>query len=145
MALNRFRIAVAVLILFNAVGTVVSWAAHLSKPGTSAANAIVGGTEFTGPIIFIALWVGFVAMMAMTGRIATIALWLMTLFAAVFAFGAITELFKKNIGVTTGKWHFIIGADVVSLAIALAVAVLGIAAIARSHQASTSSALPASG
>lgn len=46
---------------------------------------------------------------------------------------------------TTSKWHFIIGADVVSLAVALAVAVLGIAAIARSRRASTSSALPASG
>lgn len=77
MALSRFRIAVVILILFNVVGTVVSWAAHLSKPGTSAANAIVGGTEFTGPIIFIALWIGFVVMMSMTGRIVTIGLWVM--------------------------------------------------------------------
>ena len=145
MALNRFRIAASILILFNAVGTVVSWAAHLSKPGTSDAHAIVAGTEFTGPIIIIALWIGCVAMMLMTGRIATIGLWLMTVFAAVFDFGAITELFKKNIGVTTSKWHFIIGADVVSLAVGLAVAVLGIAVIARSRRVSTSSALPASG
>jgi hypothetical protein len=144
MALNRFRIATATLILFNVVGTVVTSTTHLSKPGTSSAHAIMSGTEFTAPLIFIALWIVFVAMMSTKGRAATVGLWLMTMFAAVFAFGDVTELFKKNIGVSSNRWHLILASDVVSLAIGLTVVVFGIAAITSSRRASTSTRLSAS-
>jgi hypothetical protein len=62
MALNRLRTATAALILFNVVGTIVTWTTHLTKPGMSNAHAILSGTEFTAPLIFIALWIGLVAM-----------------------------------------------------------------------------------
>ena len=57
MTTGRFRAAAAALITFNLAGTVLTWTAHLSKPGTSNAHAILNGTEFTGPLFFIAVWI----------------------------------------------------------------------------------------
>jgi hypothetical protein len=145
MALNRFRVATAILILFNVLGAVVTWTVHLSKPGTSAGDAILGGTEFTAPLILIVLWIGFLVMMSKTGRVASVGLWLMTAFAAVFAFGDVTELFKKNIGVSASKWHSILALTGISLALGLAVAVLGIIAIASALRAPPSTKLVTSG
>jgi hypothetical protein len=144
MALNRFRIATAVLIIFNVVGTVVTRTAHLSKPGTSVRDAILGGTEFTAPLIFLVLWIGFLVMMSKTGRIATVGRWLMAAFAAVFAFGDVTELFKKNVGLSASKWHSVLALTGVSLAMGFAVAVLGIIAIASTRRAHPSTKLAAS-
>lgn len=57
MILRNFRVAAAVLILFNLIGTVITWTAHLVKPGTANTAAVLSGTEFTGPLVFLALWV----------------------------------------------------------------------------------------
>jgi hypothetical protein len=134
MALGRFRMATVALIVFNIVGSIVTWTAGLSKPGTSMAHAIAGGTEVTGPLVFIALWIGFAVMMRGTGRAAVVSIWLMTAFGVLFAFGDLTELFKKNIGVSAAKWHFILAADVVSLIMGLAVAVFGVMTIRESRR-----------
>ena len=90
----------------------------------------LSGTEFTAPLIFLVLWVGFLVMMSNAGRVATVGLWLMTLFAAVFSFGEVTEFFKKNIGVSAAKWHLILGLAGIWLAVGLAVTGLGITTIA---------------
>ena len=134
MTLARFRNATIALVVFNLAGTVVSWTAHLTKPGTSSAHAIVAGTEFTAPLLFVAFWIVFAVLLSTKSRATTVSLWLMTLFAVGFAFGDVTELLKNNIGVSSGKWHLILFADVVSLSLGLGVAVLGLATIVRSRQ-----------
>lgn len=55
MTINRFRIAAYILIGFNILGTLLTWTAHLQKPGTGAASAVADGTQFTGPLIFVAV------------------------------------------------------------------------------------------
>lgn len=134
MALHRFRLAAAAWIAFNIVGTVVTWTAHLSKPGTATTHAILQGTEFTGPLVLIALWIAAVALTYRTGRAAVVGVWLTTLFALVYAVGDVTELTKSNIGVSAGKWHAILALDALGLAVALCAVVFGIAAIAQTRQ-----------
>jgi len=129
MTLARFRIAAIVLVVFNLVGTVLTWAFELDKPGTSAAHAVAQGTEFTGPLLFVGLWVVLIALMWTHGRAATVSMWLMTLFAFGFAFGDLTELFKSNVGVSGTKWDLILAADVVSLALGLTVGIMGVSTI----------------
>jgi hypothetical protein len=129
MTLTRFRDATIALIGFNLVGTVAAWTFHLTKPGTSAAHAVLAGTEFTAPLLFVAIWVVFAVLLSNASRAATVSLWLMTLFAVGFAFGDVTELFKDNIGVSAAKWHLILAADVLSLMFGLTVAALGVATI----------------
>ena len=135
MNLGRFHVAAAALITFNVVGTVLTWTTHLSKPGTSNAHAVLNGTEFTGPLFFIAIWIAATLMTVAAGRTAMIGTWVMTLFAAGYAFGDITELAKHNVGVTATKWHVIIALDVVGLAFALTAVVVGIMTIASSREA----------
>jgi hypothetical protein len=134
MTLTRFRNATIALIGFNLAGTVATWTFHLAKPGTSAAHAVLAGTEFTAPLLFVAVWIVFAVLLSNGSRSATASLWLMTLFAVGFVFGDLTELFKHNIGVSAAKWHLILAADVLSLAFGVTVAVLGVVTIVRSHR-----------
>jgi len=129
MTSRHFQVAAIVLIVFNVVGTALSWTAHLSKPGTSNLHAVVNGTEFTGPIVFIAAWIVLVAMTWGRGRIATIGTVLMTVFAVLFSAGEISELFKSNIGVSTGKWDVILAATVAGLVIGATTVGLGAAVL----------------
>ena len=135
MTLKRFRVAASVLIIFNVIGTVVTWTEHLVKPGTSHAHTIFGGTEFTGPLLFIGLWIVLVLLTLVHGKPRMIGVALMTLFAAVFTTGEFHELFKRNIGISTGKWHFVLGACVVGIPIALATLISGIGYLVTSRRA----------
>lgn len=55
MTLSRYRAVAIAFVGFNVVGTVLTWIAHLQKPGTSLRNAIGSGTEITGPVVLIAV------------------------------------------------------------------------------------------
>ena len=100
MTIKWFRVAASVLIIFNVVGTVVTWT---GKAGTSHTHAIFGGTEFAGPILFIGLWILFVLLTLAQGKPRMIGVALMTVFAAVFTTGEAHELFKSNVGISTGQ------------------------------------------
>jgi len=126
MTLNNFRAAASVLIAFCLVGTVVTWSAHLSAPGTARSDAILMGTEFTSPLAFTAAWIVFVLLTFTGGITRKLGVALMTLSALIYAFGDTTELFKSNVGVSDGKWTFIIVATGVGMAIALVTLMLGI-------------------
>jgi len=134
VTLKRFRVAASVLIIFNVIGTVVTWTEHLVKPGTSHAHAIFAGTEFTGPLLFIGLWIVFVLLTLAQGKPRIIGVALMAVFAAVFTSGEISELFKRNVGISTGKWHFVLGACVVGIPIALATLICGIGYLVTSRK-----------
>jgi len=126
---HRFRVAAVALIAFNLIGTLITWAAHLSKPGTGAGHAILQGTEFTGPLAFIALWVACAFMLWANDRVATVGTWLLTVFALGFSVGETSELMKSNVGVSSAKWSTIIVLDVIGLALALTVVALGVLTI----------------
>lgn len=134
MTFQRFRVAVIALVIFNLAGTLVTWVAHLSKPGTSTSHAWLAGTEFTGPLLFIAIWVASTALLWAGDRAATAGTWLMTLFAALFSVGEISELLKSNVGVSSGKWDAISALAVVGLAIGLLAATLGVVTIVRARR-----------
>jgi hypothetical protein len=134
MTLKNFRLAASALIVFNIIGTVVTWTAHLVKPGTSNAHAILNGTEFTGPLLFITLWIVFVLMTLIRGRAATVGAILMTLFALGYAIGETSQLFTGNVGLSSAKWHFVEAASVVGLAIAATTVILGIGQLVTSRK-----------
>jgi hypothetical protein len=134
MTINNFRIAASVLIVFNLVGTVVTWTANLVAPGTSKTDAILNGTEFTGPLLFIALWIVFVLMTLIRGVAAKIGVALMTIFALIFTVGETSELFKANVGVGTDQWTFVLAASVVGLVLGATTAVLGIGYLVKSRK-----------
>ena len=133
MTLKHFRIAAAALIVFNVVGTAVTWTEHLVKPGTGDAHAIFNGTEFTGPLIFIALWTLFVVMTLNEGRVRFAGAILMTLFALVYTIGNTTELFKSNVGLGSSKWHFVLAAAGLGLVISVPTVILGIGYLVKSR------------
>ncbi len=131
MTISHFRTAAVALIAFNLTGTLITWAAHLSKPGTSDAHAILQGTEFTGPLAFVACWIVCAVMLWMTGSAARVAAWLMTLFALAFSVGEVSELVKSNVGVSSAKWNVIIALDAFGLVLALTTVALGALTVAR--------------
>ncbi|HVA08160.1 MAG TPA: hypothetical protein VNG12_15590, partial [Acidimicrobiales bacterium] len=118
MTLTNFRIAAWTLIVFNVVGTVATWTAHLDTPGTGNAHAIANGTNFTGPVVFVAVWIAVVLLTMVRGFARTIAIILMTLFALGFGFGEVTEFFQSNHGLGSGRWNIVLAASGVGLAIA---------------------------
>jgi hypothetical protein len=136
MTLKNFRIAAATLIVFNVIGTVVTWTQHLVKPGTSNAHAILNGTEFTGPLLFIALWTVFVSMTLTASRVRSAGAILMTLFALIYTIGNTAELFKRNVGLSSNKWHFVLAAAGFGLVISVTTVILGIGYLVKSRTAS---------
>lgn len=136
MTINRFRIAACTLIGFNILGTLLTWAAHLQKPGTGAANAVGAGTQFTGPLIFVAL--GVVALgLTYSARRALVrtGVFLLALFGAGFAFGETTELFQRNVGISSARWDIVLAGSAIGAIAGLTCAVLGVLALVAHRRA----------
>jgi hypothetical protein len=124
--LNVFRILAGCLIVYNLAGTIGTWSDHLVKAGTSHAHAIMNGTEFTGPLAYVALWCVFLGLTFFGGRVRIVGVVLMSLAAFTYSIGQITELAKSHIdGLSTHKYHVVIGLTWVGLALAVATVVTG--------------------
>ena len=141
---KKFRVTAGVLIGFNILGTIVTWAAHLTKPGTSAASAIGGGTQFTGPLFLLAVAV-VALLMAGSGRrwIAVTGTVLVTLFAAGFTVGEVSELFQHNVGMSAAKWDVVLAGAVVGAIIGVSSAVLGVRVLLARRATSRADQAPA--
>jgi hypothetical protein len=123
---KKFRITAGVLIGFNILGTIVTWAVHLTKPGTSAASAIGGGTQFTGPLFLVAVALVALLMAGSARRwIAVTGTVLVTLFGAGFTVGEVSELFQHNVGMSAAKWDAVLAGAVVGAILGISSAVLG--------------------
>jgi hypothetical protein len=124
---TTFRVTAGVLIGFNILGTIVTWAAHLTKPGTSAASAIGGGTQFTGPLFLLAVALIALLMAGAARRwIAVTGTVLVTLFAAGFTVGEVSELFQHNVGISAAKWDVVLAGAVIGAILGVSSAVLGV-------------------
>ena len=136
MTINRFRAAAGVLIAFNILGTILTWTAHLQKPGISAANAIGAGTQFTGPLALVALGIIALVLTYSTRRwLARTGIVLLALYGAGFAIGEISELFQHNIGISAGRWDVVIAASIIGAIIGITEAFLAVRALLTSRQA----------
>ena len=137
MTLSRFRVFAIALVAFNIVGTVLTWIAHLQKPGTSLAHAFGDGTEFTGPIFLIVLSCIAFAMTYVSRRFVWVVgvAWL-GLWGLGFAFGETTELFKHNVGVSSGKWDAVLALSVIGLVVGIVCAVGSALTLRESRRAS---------
>jgi hypothetical protein len=137
MSIHRFRLAAGTLISYNILGTVLTWAAHLQKPGVGAANAIAGGTQFTGPLVLVILGAAALAL-TFSGRrwVAGTGVFLIVLYGAGFAVGEISELFQRNVGISAGRWDVVLAGSVIGAVIGLACAVLGTAWLVTQRRAS---------
>ena len=133
--LGNFRRGAWVLIVFNLIGTLVTWTDHLAKPGTANAHAFIAGTEFTSPVLFTLLWIVFVLLTLRKSAIGRIGAILMTVSALVFLIGETSELFKSNVGLSSGKWDFVLGASGVGIVLAVATLILGIRHLVRPRTA----------
>jgi len=127
---NRFRIAASTLIGYNILGTILTWAAGLQKPGTGAANAIGGGTQFTGPLILVAVAVLALAATFSARRwLALTGVFLLGLFGAGYALGEVSELFQHNVGISAGRWDVVLAGSVIGAVLGIATAVLAVAGL----------------
>jgi hypothetical protein len=135
MTLSRFRLVAIALIGFNIIGTVLTWIAHLQKPGTSLANAIGDGTQFTGPIVLIVIGCAAFGLTFNSRRLAApIGIALLGLWGLGFAVGEASELFEHNVGVTTDKWNVILAGAVIGLVVGLACAASSLYALRQSRR-----------
>jgi hypothetical protein len=127
MTANRFRTAAYALIAFNILGTILTWVAHLQKPGTGAANAIAAGTKFTGPLLLVVLGIVAAVLTFSAHRwLARIGISLLGLYGAGFAIGEISTLFEHNIGISATRWDVVIVGSIIGAIIGIAVAVLAV-------------------
>ena len=141
---KKFRITAGVLIGFNILGTVVTWAAHLTKPGTSAAAAIGGGTQFTGPLFLLAVALIALLMAGAARRwVAVTGTVLVTLFAAGFTVGEVSELFQHNVGISAAKWDVVLAGAVIGAILGVSSAVLGVRLLLARRAASRADQVPA--
>ena len=137
MTINRFRIAAGTLIGYNIIGTILTWAAHLQKPGTGAANAIAAGTQFTGPLILVGIAIVALAVtFSARRRLALGGVFLLGLYGVGFAFGELTELFQHNVGISPGRWDVVLAGSVIGAVIGISTAVLTAAELAGRRRAS---------
>ena len=132
----RFQTAAITLIAFNVVGTLLTWATHLQKPGTSTLHALDQGTEFTGPVVFVALWCLTVAMSYRPRRVGSAGIILTTVFALLFTIGESTELAKSNVGITAAKWDVVMAAAILGVILGVGTVAAGVRAVVarRRHQ-----------
>ena len=131
---TTFRVTAGVLIGFNVLGTIVTWAAHLTKPGTSAASAIGGGTQFTGPLFLLAVALVALLMAGAARRwIAVTGTVLVTLFAAGFTVGEVSELFQHNVGMSAARWDVVLAGAVIGAILGVGSAVLGVRVLLTRH------------
>ena len=144
MSSKKFRVTAAILIGFNILGTIVTWAAHLTKPGTSAASAIGGGTQFTGPLFLLAVALVALLMAGAARRwIAVTGTVLVTLFSAGFTVGEVSELFQHNVGMSAAKWDVVLAGAVVGAILGVSSAVLGVRVLLARRAASRADQAPA--
>ena len=144
MSSKKFRIMAGVLIGFNILGTVVTWAAHLTKPGTSAAAAIGGGTQFTGPLFLLAVALIALLMAGAARRwVAVTGTVLVTLFSAGFTVGEVSELFQRNVGISAARWDVVLAGAVVGAILGVSSAVLGVRVLLARRAASRADQAPA--
>jgi hypothetical protein len=145
MTINRFRIAASFLIGFNILGTLLTWAAHLQKPGTGAANAVASGTLFTGPLILVAIGAIALALTFSARRaLVRVGAVLLVLYGAGFAFGEVTELFQRNVGIGPVRWDIVLAGSVIGVVIGLSCAALGVLALVAQRRALGKAEQPAS-
>jgi hypothetical protein len=136
MTANRFRITSWALIGFNILGTILTWAAHLQKPKIGTANAIAAGTQFTGPLLLVALAIVALGLTFSARRwLAGIGISLLALYGAGFAIGEISELFQHNVGISAGRWDVVIIGSVVGAILGITEAVLAGQTLARMRRA----------
>jgi hypothetical protein len=135
MTLPRFRIVAILFVGFNLVGTVLTWIAHLQKPGTSLTNAIGSGTEFTGPIVLIAIGCLSLGLTFASRRFAVVVgIALLGLWGLGFAVGESSELFKHNVGVSPDRWNVILAGSIIGLVLGLSCAVSSLLTLRRSRR-----------
>jgi hypothetical protein len=145
MTINRFRIAAATLIGFNILGTILTWVAHLQKPGIGTANAIAAGTQFTGPLILAALGAIALALTFSAHRILVrIGVVLLAIYGAGFAIGEISELFQHNVGISPARWDVVLAGSVIGAVIGLTCATLAVLALAAQRRAKRAAERPES-
>jgi hypothetical protein len=141
---TTFRVVAGVLIGFNILGTIVTWAAHLTKPGTSAASAIGGGTQFTGPLFLLAVALIALLMAGAARRwVAVTGTVLVTLFAAGFTVGEVSELFQHNVGMSAAKWDVVLAGAVIGAILGVSSAVLGVRVLLARRAAGRADRTPA--
>jgi hypothetical protein len=141
---TTFRVTAGVLIGFNILGTIVTWAAHLTKPGTSAASAIGGGTQFTGPLFLLAVALVALLMAGAARRwVAVTGTVLVTLFAAGFTVGEVSELFQHNVGISAAKWDVVLAGAVIGAILGVSSAVLGVRVLLARRAAGRADRAPA--
>jgi hypothetical protein len=139
MTMNRFRIAAMALIGYNLLGTIITWAAHLQKPDIGAANAIAGGTQFTGPLFLVVLGIGALALTLFTRRRgARVGVVLLGLYGLGFAFGEISELSQHNVGISAGRWDVVLAGSVIGAIIGLTTAGLAVMELVSERRANQS-------
>ena len=144
MTANRFRITSWAFIGFNILGTILTWAAHLQKPGTGAANAIAAGTLFTGPLLLVALAIVALVLTFSARRwLVGIGISLLALYGVGFTVGSIALLFEHNIGISTGRWDVVIIGVVIGAIIGITEAVLSVQTLIRMRRADHPVAAPA--
>jgi hypothetical protein len=144
MTTYRFRAAACTLIGFNILGTLLTWTAHLQKPAIGDANAIAGGTQFTGPLFLVALGKVALALTFSPRRwLARTGIFLLAIYGAGFAFGEITELFQHNVGISAGRWDIVLAGSVLGAIIGVTDAVLAVQALVRTRRAGRPVATPA--
>ena len=135
MTVNRFRTAAYVLIGFNILGTILTWFAHLQRPGVGAANAIAGGTQFTGPLIFVVVAIAALALTFSARRwLARTGMILLAIYGAVFAIGEISELLQHNVGISAGRWDVVLAGSVIGAIIGIADAVIAVRALIKTRR-----------
>jgi hypothetical protein len=138
MTINRFRTAATVLIAFNILGTILTWVAHLQQPDIGVANAVAGGTQFTGPLFLVALGAVALALTFSAHRILVrIGVVLLALFGAGFAIGEISELFQHNVGISAARWDVVLIGSAVGAVIGLTCATLAVLALAAQRKKSS--------
>lgn len=127
MTIHPFRIAAMTIIGFNLLGTFLTWGFHLQQARIGAAHAIAQGTQFTGPLVLVAI--AIVALgLTYTGRkpLGFVGVFLIGLWGAGFSIGELSEFFQKRVGISSGKWDVILVGSAIGIAIGLTTAVLAI-------------------
>jgi hypothetical protein len=136
MTINRFRIAATALIGFNILGTILTWVAHLQQPDAGAASAITGGTQFTGPLILVALGAIALALTFSAHRVLVrIGVVLLAVYGAGFAFGEISELFQHNVGISSARWDVVLIGSVIGAVTGLTCATFAVLTMAAQRRA----------
>jgi hypothetical protein len=120
MTMNQFRLAAVALIAFNILGSVATWVAGLQNPKVGVANALGGGTQFTGPLVLLFLACCALALTYTHGRITQrIGIVIIGLWGASFALGDLTQLFQHNDGISSGRWDVVLAGAVVGMVLGI--------------------------